>query len=78
MTESSSGLRRKGMYKKEERICTKQAMDRWVYLIGGRLVYDLETNSIRRRVWFNRKGWWARELMFIERLSVLDKMPWNC
>ena len=29
----------------------KQASDRWVYLIGGRLVYDLETNSIRRRVY---------------------------
>jgi hypothetical protein len=28
----------------------KQASDRWVYLIGEQLVYDLETNSNRRRV----------------------------
>ena len=27
-----------------------QLNDRWVYFIGGSLVYDLETNSIRRRV----------------------------
>ena len=35
--------RKEGMYK-------KQANDRWVYLVGERLVYDLETNSIRRRL----------------------------
>jgi hypothetical protein len=28
----------------------KQTKDRWVNLIGGRLVYDLETDSIRRRL----------------------------
>jgi hypothetical protein len=34
----------------KEGLYRKQANDRWVYLIGGRFVYDLETNKIRRRV----------------------------
>jgi hypothetical protein len=36
---------------KEGAIYKNQANDRWNYLIGERLAYDLETKSIRRRLY---------------------------
>jgi hypothetical protein len=41
-------------------------------LLGGRLVYNLETNSIIKKIWFNGKGQWTSELTFMERLLILD------
>lgn len=41
------------MNRKRRRNLEKQAHDRWVYLNRERLVLDLETNSIQKKVYVN-------------------------